>query len=55
MIKTIEYVKARLAERSTWASISGGVIGAAALASPYLYVVIGLAVIGAIVPTGGKS
>ena len=51
----IEYVKARLAERSTWAAISAAVVGAAAVASPYSYILIGVGVIGAVVPTSKQG
>lgn len=47
----IGYLKARLNERSTWASIGAGVVGASALPKPWDYVAIVVAVIGTIVPT----
>lgn len=46
------YFKARLGERSTWAAISAAVVGAAAVAPPYSYILIAVGVLGAIVPTG---
>lgn len=53
-MKILEYIKARLGERSTWASIGVGVTGAAALSAPWSYAFVAVAVIGAIVPTGGQ-
>lgn len=52
-MKAISYLKARFNERSTWAAISGAVVGAAALSAPYSWILIGVGVIGALVPTGG--
>jgi hypothetical protein len=49
-MKVLEYLKARMAERSTWAAISAAVVGAAAVAAPYSYILIGVGVIGAVVP-----
>ena len=54
-MKTIEYIKARLGEKSTWASIMVGVTGAAALAAPWSYAFIAVAVIGAVVPSPGNG
>ena len=51
MLKLVSYLKARLEEKSTWASIGIGVTGAAALVIPWNYVFIAVAVIGALVPT----
>lgn len=45
------YIKARFNERSTWAGISAGVIGASALPSPWSYAAALVGVLGAIVPT----
>ena len=54
--KTVGYIKARLNEKSTWASIGVGVTGAAALANPWDYVFVAIAVIGTLVPsTGGDN
>ena len=50
-MKALEYIKARLAERTTWAAISAAVVGAAAVAAPYSYILIGVGVIGALVPS----
>lgn len=49
------YIKARLAERSTWAAISAAVVGAAAVAPPYSYILIALGVLGAVVPTSAAA
>lgn len=51
----IEYIKARLAERSTWAAVSAAVVGAAAVAAPYSWILICVGVIGAVVPTSSKD
>lgn len=53
-MKVLEYLKARLGERSTWASIGVGVTAAAALTAPWSYAFIAVAVIGALVPTSGQ-
>lgn len=50
-LKLASYVKARLAERATWAAIALAVTGAAALVVPWNYVFIVVGVIGALVPT----
>lgn len=55
MLKIVSYIKARLVEKSTWAAIGIGVTGAAALATPWSYVFIAVAVIGALVPTTTKE
>jgi hypothetical protein len=54
-MKVIEYIKARISERSTWTAIGVGVTGAATLSAPWSYVFVGIAVIGALVPTGGSA
>ncbi len=54
-MKFISYVKARLAERSTWAGISAAVVAAAAVTAPYSYILIGIGVVMAFVPTGGTA
>ena len=51
-MKTLSYIKARLAERTTWLAIGAGVTGAAALASPWSYAFVAVGFIGAIVPSG---
>lgn len=53
-LHTLQFVKARLAERSTWAAMTAGVMGAAALPHPWGIAVAMLGVLGAIVPTSGK-
>lgn len=52
MISAISYIKARLDERSTWAAISGAIVGGAALSAPYSWILIGVGVVGALAPTG---
>ncbi len=47
----IAYLKARLAERSTWAAIGAAVAGSAAMAAPYSWIMIGIGVIGTLVPS----
>lgn len=47
----ISYLKARLAERSTWAAISAAIVGGAAAAAPYSYMLIAAGVVGALVPS----
>lgn len=54
-MKAIGYIKARLGERSTWAAISAAVVGAAAVAVPYSYILIAVGVIGAVVPSPGRK
>lgn len=51
----VVYMKARLNERSTWAAISAGVIGASALPPPWSYAAALVGVLGAVVPTSGKA
>jgi hypothetical protein len=47
----LSYLKARAAEKSTWAAIGLGVPIAAVLDAPWSYVSLAVAVIGAFVPT----
>jgi len=54
-MRFLSFVKARLAERSTWTMIGAGVTGAAALASPWSFVFAGTALVAAMVPTGGTG
>ena len=54
ILPVLEYMKARLAERSTWAAIGVGITSAAAVAAPYSYVLIAVSVIGTLVPTPGS-
>ena len=51
----MEYLKERLSEKSTWASVAIGVTGAAALSEPYSYILIGLAFVGALCPEPKKD
>lgn len=48
----IQYLKARLDERSTWLLIGAGITAAAALAWPWSLVSVIVATIGALVPDG---
>lgn len=50
-LHALQFVKARLEERSTWAAMSAGVMGAAALPHPWGIAVAVLGVLGAVVPT----
>jgi len=54
-MKIIGYIKARLGEKSTWAAISIGITGAAALGLPWSVAFVAVAVIGALVPSPGGS
>ena len=49
--KLARFLKARLEERSTWAAIVAGISGAAVLPSPFNWLAIAAAIIGALVPT----
>jgi len=49
-MKYISYIKARLAEPSTWAAISAGAGAAAAVSAPWSYLVIACAAAGALTP-----
>ncbi|MES2497131.1 MAG: hypothetical protein V4618_13540 [Pseudomonadota bacterium] len=51
----IPYLMRRLSEKTTWASIAAAVTGAAMLATPYSYIVIGLGVCGVLAPSPGKK
>ncbi|WP_221420094.1 hypothetical protein [Novosphingobium chloroacetimidivorans] len=55
MARSVAYLKARFDERSTWAAISAGIIGASALAEPWSYVAAAVGVLGAVIPTSGGS
>lgn len=52
---SLAYLRARLNERSTWVSVGVGITGAATFESPWSYTFVAVAVIGAIVPTGGQA
>lgn len=52
-MEILSYIKSRIAERSTWAAIAGGITGAAALTAPWSYVLAIAGIIGALVPTSG--
>lgn len=51
----IPYLVRRLSEKSTYAGIALAVTGAAALSSPYSWIVIGLGVCGVLAPSPGKK
>ena len=51
----IGYLKRRLAEKTTWASIAVAVTGAAALPSPYSWIIIGLGICGVLAPSPGAA
>lgn len=54
-MKAIGYIKARLAERSTWLGIGVAITGASALEAPWSYTFMAVGVIGCLVPTTGKA
>ena len=54
-MSAISYLKRRLSEKSTYAGIALAVAGAAALAVPYSWIVIGLGVCGVLAPTKGDD
>ncbi|MBT0668408.1 hypothetical protein HT136_08500 [Novosphingobium profundi] len=49
------YVAARLEERTTWVAIGAGVTGAAALQSPWSWLFLAVAVLGAVIPSKKKG
>ena len=51
----LEYLKARLAEQSTWIGISAVVTGAAVVPEPYSWLVIAAGVIACLVPGRAKA
>jgi hypothetical protein len=51
----LEYLKARFAERSTWAGFTAAVIGGSALATPFNWVVAGIGVVAVLAPTKGPG
>ncbi len=54
-MKALGYLKARLAERSSWAGIGTAIVGGSALASPFNWLAIGAGVIATLVPTTGRA
>lgn len=50
-----EYFKRRLGERSTWAAIGVAVTAGAGLSSPYSWIIMGVGVIGCLVPSAGQT
>ncbi len=51
----IDYLKARLLERTTWAGITAAIVGGAAVATPYSYMLIVAGVIGALTPSATRK
>jgi hypothetical protein len=51
----IQFLKARLNERSTWLLIGTGIAAASALPAPWSYVSAAVGVIAALVPDGSVS
>ena len=47
----IEYLRNRLLEKTTWGSIGAAIVGAAALPVPFSYVMIGVGIVGTLVPS----
>lgn len=47
----VAYIKVRFGDKGTWAAIGVGVTGAAAVAAPYSYILIAVAVVGILTPT----
>lgn len=55
-MRFVAYLKARLAERSTWCGIGVAITGGSALASPFNWLCIGAGVIALLLPSPvGKS
>lgn len=51
MVKTLEYIKARLNEKTTWAGIVAAITAGATLESPYSWLVIAAGILAVVVPT----
>ena len=51
MLKIVEYIKARLNEKTTWAGVVAAVTAGAALEIPYSWLVIAAGVIAVVVPS----
>ena len=54
-MKALRFLKARLAEKSTWAAIGVGIAGGAALPSPYNWLFIAVGLIGALIPEPSRE
>lgn len=54
-MRVIGYIKARLAEASTWAGIVAAITGGATLAAPYSWLAIAAGTIAVLVPTRGAA
>ena len=50
LLALLSYLKTRIAERSTWVGFGAAVAGAAALSSPYSWIVIGCGCIAMLIP-----
>jgi hypothetical protein len=53
-MRLIAYLKARLAERSSWAGIGAAIVGGSALLAPFNWLAIGAGIIAVLVPTKGQ-
>jgi len=51
----VGYIKARLAEPSTWAALGAGATAASALSPPWSYVAMACAAVGVLVPESAKG
>lgn len=51
----IAYIRRRLAEKTTWASIGIAVAAGAAVSAPYSWILIGCGIIGCLVPSPGPK
>ena len=54
-MKALQFLKARLGEKSTWAAIGVGIAGGAALPSPYSWLFIAVGIVGALLPEPTKD
>lgn len=50
-MRLINYLRDRMIERTTWASIAAAIVGAAALPLPFSYLMIGVGIVGTLVPS----
>lgn len=51
----LEFIKARLSERSTWLLVGTSVAAASALSAPWSYVSVAVGVVAAMIPDGHVS
>ena len=54
-MKALSYLKARLAEKSTWAGVGVAITGASALSAPWSYAFVAVGVIACLVPSKGSD